>query len=417
MPGMKIFISYRRAEDDKSYIVGTIHKILADTFGKDEVFRDKDNIAGGADWREVLGREISSCRVMLVIIGPDWASLTNPDGQKRLDDPNDVTRWEVETGLKRSAEGAAAVIPVLVTGAKVPKTDDLPPILRPLLDKNVVTIRNYPDFDRDMEDLISDTRGAMGYAADDLEIDESYEPRTVYIAKGQFQMGSDTGDESSRFEKPHPVTLPAYRIGIAPVTNAQYKVFVQATTTRVLPIMGWVGQVPRDDRLDFPVAGITFREALTYCDWLSQKSGRGYTIPNEAQWEKACRAGSTSRFPWGDDPDPNRSNHGKQTLASINAYLPQNIYGMQDLVGNVRQWTTTLWGKSRVKPDENFLYPWRQDAGRNDVNASLDILRVIRGCSFAEDALNLRCAARKGQLPGDAGWIGAGIGFRVAINL
>lgn len=110
---MKIFISYRRAEDDKTYIVGTLHERLADAFGKDEVFRDTNDISGGADWREVLKRELNSCRVMLVTIGPDWATLTNPNGQKRLDDPNDVTRWEVENGN-------AAEIPNLFMGARMP---------------------------------------------------------------------------------------------------------------------------------------------------------------------------------------------------------------------------------------------------------------------------------------------------------
>jgi formylglycine-generating enzyme required for sulfatase activity len=413
---MKLFISYRRAEDNRSYIVGTIHKILAEAFGRDEVFRDTNDISGGADWRKVLEREINSCRVMLVIVGPDWASLTNPDGQKRLHDPNDVTRWEVETGLRRSTEGAATVIPVLVTGAKVPNPDELPPILRPLLEKNVVNIRNYPDFDRDMEELIRDIRGSMGYAVDDLKIDESFEPRTVLIAEGPFNMGSEPGEGISEHETPvHEVHLPAFRIGIAPVTNAQYEVFVQETGTRVQRIMDWMGQRPREDRLDFPVAGITFEEARAYCEWLSRKTERSYTIPNEAQWEKACRGGITSRYPWGDALDPERSNHGKSTLTAVTRHPAQNGFGMLDLVGNVRQWTLTLWGESRVKPDPKFGLPWKSDR-RNDGNASRQILRVIRGCSFAEDAANLRCSSRKGQLPTDAGWIGAGIGFRVALN-
>ena len=180
--------------------------------------------------------------------------------------------------------------------------------------------------------------------------------------------------------------------------------------------MGWVGQRPRADRYEFPVAGITLKEALEYCAWLSRKTGRGYSIPNEAQWEKACRGGITSRYPWGDDLDPERSNHGKPALAAVNAHPPQNEFGILDLVGNVRQWTISLWGDDPVTPDPTFGPPWKNDR-RNDVNAPRTILRVIRGCSFAEDAANLTCSNRKGQLPTDAGWLGAGIGFRLAMNL
>src|SRR5687767_14060886 len=177
---MKIFISYRRAEDNKSYIVGTIHERLEKVFGKEDVFRDTYDISGGADWRAVLEREINSCKVMLVIIGPDWASLAYPNGEKRLFDPKDVTRWEVETGLRRSTGENTTVIPVLVMGAAIPKAVELPESLRPLLDKNVIHLRNFPDFDNDMEKLVRDIRSSRGYAEEDIST-EYFEPKTMYI--------------------------------------------------------------------------------------------------------------------------------------------------------------------------------------------------------------------------------------------
>jgi len=411
---MKIFISYRRAEDNATYVVGTLRKSLVEAF-PNEVFRDTYDIPGGSDWREVLKREIEGCQVMLVIIGPQWANLKNASGQKRLEDPQDITAWEVEAGLRRSIERPATLIPVLVLGAQVPGMGDLPERLRPLLDKNLVTIRNFPDYEHDMEKLIKDIRTSVGFSVNDIEIDDAFEPRTVYVAQGPFQFGSSPEEETPSTIPQHSVELPAFRIGIAPVTNAQYAVFVQETGTRAMPILGWVGQVPRKDQLDHPVAGVTFKEARDYCAWLSKKSVREFILPNEAQWEKACRAGSVSRYPWGMDPALERSNHGKASLAPVNAYPAQNDFGMLDLVGNVRQWTSSLWGESRAKP-EVFTYPWQNDR-RNDVNASSTILRVVRGCSFAEDAGNLSCTNRKGQLPTDAGWTGAGIGFRVAMKI
>lgn len=95
---MRIFISYRRA--DSTYLIGRIKDRLEAAFGTNSVFRDLDDIPAGVDFRSVLEKETHGCQVMLVIIGPLWAGITDAKGNKRLFDPNDYTRIEVETGLK-----------------------------------------------------------------------------------------------------------------------------------------------------------------------------------------------------------------------------------------------------------------------------------------------------------------------------
>ena len=411
---MRVFISYRRAEDNKSYIVGTIHEKVANVFGKENVFRDTYDIAGGANWREVLDREINSCKVMLVVIGPDWASLAHPNGEKRLFDPADVTRWEVETGLRRSQEEGMTLIPVLVTGARLPRSDELPGSLQPLLEKNVITLRNYPDLDIDIEKLIHDIRRSRGYGEEDLSL-EYFEPKTIYIAKGPFQMGSPAGEGIPSHETPqHPVDLPAYRIGKYPITNSQYEEFIAQTRTKVTPIMGWDGQRAPERLKNHPVTGVTWYEARNYCEWLSKATGREYSLPNEAQWEKACRGGDNCLYPWGDEFDPSRCNSGKQQLAPVDAYPAQNEYECFDLVGNIRQWTITLWGETPSTPD--FKYPWAND-GRDNLNANSQIRRIVRGSSFTEEAQQARCSARSGQFPENAGLLGIRHGFRVVMKV
>ena len=413
---MKIFISYRRAEDNKSYIVGTIHEKLEKAFRKEDVFRDTYDISGGADWRAVLERELNTCKVMLVIIGPDWASLAYPNGEKRLFDPKDVTRWEVETGLRRSIDDNTTVIPVLVTGAAIPRAEELPESLRPLLNKNVIHLRNFPDFDNDVEKLVRDIRRSRGFAEDDIST-EYFEPKTIYIAEGAFWMGSEAGEGIPSHETPrHEVTLPSYRIGKYPVTNTQYEVFIHETGRLAPQGRGWEGLRVKEGLENCPVTGVKWHEALAYCEWLSGKTGRKYILPNEAQWEKGCRGGGEGRYPWGDEFDPTRTNLGSSQIAHADAYPAQNDYGLCDLVGNVRQWTATLWGKKLIAPDPGYAYPWRADH-RNDLNASRQIRRVVRGTSFAEDIRYLRCSTRSGQVPEDAGWVGAGIGFRVAMDV
>jgi iron(II)-dependent oxidoreductase len=178
--------------------------------------------------------------------------------------------------------------------------------------------------------------------------------------------------------------------------------------------MGWDGQRVPKDADQHPVSGVTWYEALAYCQWLSEKTGRHYSLPNEAQWEKACRGGNDFIYPWGDEIDPKRSNQGCSALAPVEAYPPQNDFGCFDLVGNVRQWTCSLWGEKRIAPDSKFTYPWKDDR-RNDLNASRQIRRVVRGSSMKEDAQWLRCSARRGQAPDDPGLPDARHGFRVVM--
>jgi formylglycine-generating enzyme required for sulfatase activity len=246
---------------------------------------------------------------------------------------------------------------------------------------------------------------------------EYFEPETVLIREGPFWMGSDPGKGIPDYEAPrHEVVLPVYRIGKFPVTNEQYKEFVDEMGKRVTPAMGWEGQRIPDGLENHPVTGVTWYEALEYCKWLSGKTGRNYSLPNEAQWEKACRGGGNDIYPWGDEFDPARCNHGNARLAAVDAHPAQNEYGLFDLVGNVRQWTITLWGEKRLAPDPKFAYPWKNDRRRNDPGASNQVRRVVRGSSMKDELSQLRCSARSGELPTDAGWRETGIGFRVVMN-
>jgi formylglycine-generating enzyme required for sulfatase activity len=351
-----------------------------------------------------------------VIIGPQWASITDVKGNKRLFDPGDYTRIEVETGLKRLEKKGTMVIPVLVMNAMMPSPQDLPESLGQLRYQNAISVRNDPDFNNDIERLIRDIRRSRGYAEEDIST-FYFEPKTIYIAEGPFWMGSPEGPGIPNYETPqHEVHLTAYRIGKYPVTNGQYEEFINQTRTQVSPVMGWNGQrVPRG--LDnHPITGVTWYESLAYCQWLSEKTGRKYSLPNEAQWEKACRGGMNNTYPWGDEFDSERCNQGHDQVAAVDTYPVQNEYGCFDLVGNVRQWTSTLWGEKRIAPDPEYAYPWKEDR-RNDLNASRQIRRVVRGSSNTDDFRRSRCTARSGQAPEDAGLPGARHSFRVMMIL
>lgn len=410
---MRIFISYRRA--DSTYLIGRIKDRLEAAFGNKSVFRDLDDIPAGVDFRTVLEKETHGCQVMLVVIGPLWAGITDAKGNKRLFDPNDYTRIEVETGLKGLEQNRIMVIPTLMMNAPMPSPQDIPESLLQLTFQNAISIRNDPDFNHDIERLIRDIRRWRGYAEEDITT-EYFEPKTIHISEGKFWMGSASAQGGPGTESPeHEVFLPAYRIGKYPVTNAQFEEFIRETGRVVTPNMGWDGQKSPKDRGSYPVTGVTFYDAVAYCQWLSGKTGRKYILPNEAQWEKACRAGEQTIYPWGDDFEAGRCNHGSSALTPVEAFPAQNEFGLFDLVGNIRQWTCSLWGEKRIAPDPAFAYPWKDDQ-RNDLNASRQVRRVIRGSSMKDDVNVLRCSFRTGQAPDDPGLPGARTGFRVAIN-
>jgi len=144
----QIFISYRR--DDAAYVTGHINDLLRKEFGDDAVFTDVDNIALGVDFRSVLDQTVSQCQVLLAVIGPDWLTVRDQDGQLRLQDPADFVRIEIESALQRNIP----VIPLLVAGATMPAAEELPESLRGLAFRNGTQIRPAPDFTVDMARLI-----------------------------------------------------------------------------------------------------------------------------------------------------------------------------------------------------------------------------------------------------------------------
>jgi len=143
-----IFISYRRA--DSADVVGRMYDRLSDRFGADHVFKDVDSIRLGANFKQTIDERIDACRVLIAVIGPDWLDARDETGQRRLDDPRDFVRSEIEAAL--AAE--IPVIPVLVRGAVMPAEADLPESIRELALRHGMPLRADPDFRNDIERLI-----------------------------------------------------------------------------------------------------------------------------------------------------------------------------------------------------------------------------------------------------------------------
>jgi len=207
-----------------------------------------------------------------------------------------------------------------------------------------------------------------------------FEPLTIQIPDaGPFVMGRVPGDGVPKYEEAHEVRIPEYYIGLKPVVNSQYAEFVRDPDNPriVQPVMQWRGQSVPDGMEDEPVLGVTWQDALEYCEWLARKTGRKYSLPNEAQWEKACRGS----------------------------------YPCADGMGKILEWTRSPWGQKRNEPDSKYFYPWKKDDGRNDMT----IRHVLRGF-IGDDPTGIRRAStRYGRAVNDPGSDAARYGFRVAL--
>ena len=143
-----IFVSYRR--DDAEGEAGRLFDDLVSRFGEDSVFMDVAAIEAGRDFRKVIDDSVSTCGVLLAIIGKNWLDAKDDTGQRRLDSPNDFVRLETASALKRDIP----VIPVLVHGARMPRADQLPDDLKELTYRNGVEL-THARWNSDLQVLIS----------------------------------------------------------------------------------------------------------------------------------------------------------------------------------------------------------------------------------------------------------------------
>ena len=133
-PSAKLFINYRR-EDTAPY-AGRLYDRLIAHFGEDQVFIDIDQIEPGEDFVEAINTKVGACDIAIVSIGPNWLTVTDASGKRRLDDSEDFVRMEIVAALERKIR----VIPVLVGGARMPRKHDLPEALAPLSRRNAIEL-------------------------------------------------------------------------------------------------------------------------------------------------------------------------------------------------------------------------------------------------------------------------------------
>lgn len=214
-------------------------------------------------------------------------------------------------------------------------------------------------------------------------------------------MGSKEDDlDASSDEKPqHEVKVASFWIGTYEVTFDEYDQFADVTGREKPSDQGW-GR--RDTQ---PVIHVSWDDAVAYAKWLSSETGRDYRLPTEAEWEYAARAGTTTRYWWGDELGSNNANCGecgsqwdnKQT-APVGSF-EANKFGLHDTAGNVWEWTCSA-------PSNPYNGSEGQCASSNEGEE-----RVLRGGCWFFDGWYVRSARRYAFDPGYRSDL---IGFRLA---
>jgi formylglycine-generating enzyme required for sulfatase activity len=297
--------------------------------------------------------------------------------------------------------------------------------------------------------------------------------RLVLIPAGRFMMGNGhTPDEELEAFKPYTggsqprpvadeypqhtvrITRPFY-IGAYNVTVGQFRRFVKETgykteaetgSTRS-PVRGADGWDPQKKAFiwkadyswrkvgfrqtdEHPVVDVSWDDAVAFCRWLSRKEGKVYRLPTEAEWEYACRAGTTTRYYSGDDPEslakvgnvadaaakamfPTwtwtiNGNDGYVFTAPVGSFRP-NAFGLYDMHGNASQWCADWYDEKYygVSPKDDPIGPDSPKGGRNNSDGR----RVVRGSDWMTAPSGCRSAARCGLTPVDRFDF---VGFRVA---
>ncbi|MCA9995425.1 MAG: formylglycine-generating enzyme family protein [Anaerolineales bacterium] len=242
--------------------------------------------------------------------------------------------------------------------------------------------------------------------------------RWCWVPGGSFNMGSDDYDN----ERPiHVVAVDDFLLAQYPVTNTQYRLFIEAGGYRHKiwwPDNSWkMVQQERWTEPQFwgdkrwndaqqPVVGVSWYEAIAFCRWAAAATGEQIRLPTEAEWEKAARGSDGRTFPWGNTEPTGRLCHVNQARGSgstrpVGQFSPQgdSPFGCADMAGNVYDWCLSTY-----EP-----YPYRVEDGRNDRNRIKD--RVVRGGSWDNNRNNARCASRNRVVPH---FRSVNVGFRCA---
>lgn len=219
----------------------------------------------------------------------------------------------------------------------------------------------------------------------------------VRIPEGWFGMGSDAGLDCER--PVHRVWVDSFEMAVCQVTNGDYVRYLSAIGRGPAPTM--VG--PESGDPEQPVVAVSWHEAMAYCEWLSQATGRSYRLPTEAEWERAARGGVEGKlYPWGDEAPESRPGYASRWKTGpepVGRSQP-NGYGLHEMCENVHEWCLD-WFQAEY---------YQHSPQRNPQGPETGTRRASRGGSWRHHVKNSKCYTRS-SIPPEFQY--ADYGFRV----
>ncbi|HEW98674.1 MAG: hypothetical protein DRR16_24035 [Candidatus Parabeggiatoa sp. nov. 3] len=230
-------------------------------------------------------------------------------------------------------------------------------------------------------------QGPAGKVFRDRLKDGSLGPEMVWIPEGRFKMGDIQGGGYFNEKPVHWVSVKKFAMGRYEITFAEYDKFAKATSRKKPSDQGW-------GRGNRPVINVSWLDVTAYAKWLSKQTGQQYRLPTEAQWEYAARAGTKTKYWWGNDLGKNRAAcdgcgakwgwDAKHMTAPVGSFAA-NPFGLYDTAGNVWEWTCSEY-ENRYKGKEMKCL--------SNNRANDNSLFVLRGGSWLSDAVRMRSVDR-----------------------
>jgi formylglycine-generating enzyme required for sulfatase activity len=216
-----------------------------------------------------------------------------------------------------------------------------------------------------------------------------YNSPMIEIPAGEFLRGSGENLHWDIEEPMRNIYIDTFSIGKYPVTNRQFREFVEENN--IAEPLYW--RDPQWNGADAPVVGVSWYECDAFCRWLSQKTGLNYRLPTEAEWEKASRGVDGRIWPWGNDFDEQFCNFDEMGLGHTTPVgsFPKGAspYGCLDMAGNVWEWCRDYFAD----------HYYNQSPSHNPTGPAAGQHRVMRGGCWFGDRDNCRCACRGSASP------------------
>jgi formylglycine-generating enzyme required for sulfatase activity len=376
------------------------HLVPLKRIGKITEWHDR-KIEAGREWEKEIDHYLSTADIILLLVSASFIASEY------------CWSVEIKKALERHEHGEARVIPVILRRCRWQGTPFAKLQATP---KDAKPVTTWSDWDTAFDDVVSKIEAVVEELqriptleftdfAVFRDIDAPWCPEMVALPKGEFLMGSPESDEERCDDEgpQHRVTIGSrLAIGRHPLTFAEYDYFCDVTKREKPEDEGW-GRGRR------PVINVSWHDAQAYCKWLAKETGKPYRLPSEAEWEYAARAGTTTRYSFGNEITEKDANFRGTigTTTEVGAY-PANSWGLYDIQGNVWEWVEDIWHDSyEGAPTDGTA--WTGAKGKNSSHK-----RLGRGGSWDDIPRALRAAGR-GR--GDPGCRDSDLGFRVARTL